>query len=158
MLPNNVTSPDAASLLWLHSAGHVRGPGEFCRYTARRMVRKAIRFHAGGNESMNRRALVLGFLLLVAPTALQAQFNYRVNSDLTITITGYTGPGGNVTIPSTINGMPVTTIGNDTFVVAGLTGIFIPVGVTNIGVEASLPQMMARPARPTSRTTLCAAT
>ena len=107
---------------------------------------------------MNRRALVLGFLLLVAPTALQAQFNYRVNSDLTITITGYTGPGGNVTIPSTINGMPVTTIGNDTFVVAGLTGIFIPVGVTNIGVEASLPQMMARPARPTSRTTLCAAT
>jgi hypothetical protein len=54
--------------------------------------------------------------------------------------------------------MPVTTIGNDTFVVAGLTGIFIPVGLTNIGVEASLPQMMARPARPTSRTTLCAAT
>jgi hypothetical protein len=54
--------------------------------------------------------------------------------------------------------MPVTTIGNDTFVVAGLTGIFIPVGVTNIGVEASLPQMMARPARATSRTMPGAAT
>jgi hypothetical protein len=85
---------------------------------------------------MNRQALVLGFLLLVAPTALQAQFNYTVNEDLTITITGYTGPGGNVTVPATINGVPVRAIGPQAFLTRALTGIVIPVGVTNIGVEA----------------------
>ena len=33
----------------------------------------------------------------------------------TITITNYTGPGGAVTIPSTINNLPVTSIGHEAF-------------------------------------------
>ena len=37
-------------------------------------------------------------LLLAPPAALQAQFTYTNNSDGTATITGYTGPGGDVAI------------------------------------------------------------
>src|SRR5262245_34692174 len=85
---------------------------------------------------MNGKVPLLGLLLLVAPTALEAQFNYTVNEDQTITISGYTGPGGNVSIPSKINGMPVRSIGYQAFLLAGLTGVTVPPGVTDIGQEA----------------------
>ena len=49
-------------------------------------------------------------LLLLLPATVQAQFNYTTNNG-TITITEYTGPGGAVTIPDTINDLPVTSIG-----------------------------------------------
>ena len=48
------------------------------------------------------------------PTALwypPVPYTYTTNNG-TITITGYTGPGGAVTIPGTINGLPVTSIGD----------------------------------------------
>jgi len=48
-------------------------------------------------------------------------------------ITGYTGAGGDVTIPSTLGGFPVTSIGDAAFYGAGLTSISIPQGVTSIG-------------------------
>jgi hypothetical protein len=51
---------------------------------------------------------------MTLPAALQAQFDYRTNNG-TITITYYYGPGGAVTIPSTINGLPVTSIGDLAF-------------------------------------------
>jgi hypothetical protein len=52
----------------------------------------------------------------------------------TITITGYTGPGGDVTIPDMINGLPVTGIGDFAFEEnSRLTSILIPDSVTNIG-------------------------
>jgi hypothetical protein len=72
-----------------------------------------------------------------------AQFNYTINygfGNATITITGYTGSGGMVTIPSTIydigtsNFLPVNSIGS--FAFAGstnLSSVSIPVGVTTIG-------------------------
>ena len=41
-------------------------------------------------------------LVLTLPAAVQAQFNYTTNNG-TIAITGYTGSGGAVTIPATIN-------------------------------------------------------
>jgi len=41
--------------------------------------------------------------LLAMPATVQAQFSYITNNG-TITITGYTGPAGAVTIPATING------------------------------------------------------
>ena len=55
----------------------------------------------------------------------------------TVTITGYTGCGGAVTIPSTINGLPVTCIGDKAFFACtSLTSVTIPEGVTSIGDEA----------------------
>jgi len=53
-------------------------------------------------------------LLLALPIAAQAQFTYMTQNGA-VTITGYTGPGGNVTIPSAINGLPVTSIGDEAF-------------------------------------------
>ena len=70
-------------------------------------------------------------LLLALPAVVQAQFLYTTNNG-TITITGYNGPGGDVTIPSTINGLPVTSIGGFVFWQSSLSGITIPDSVTSI--------------------------
>jgi hypothetical protein len=53
-------------------------------------------------------------LLPVLPGRAKAQFAYAVNNG-TVAITGYTGPGGAVVIPSEVNGLPVTGIGGDAF-------------------------------------------
>ena len=53
-------------------------------------------------------------LLLTPPAAVQATLYFTVNYG-TITITGYSGSGGAVTIPSTITGLPVTSIGKGAF-------------------------------------------
>jgi hypothetical protein len=59
-------------------------------------------------------------LPLALPAVVQAQFTFTTNSG-TITITGYTGPGGDVTIPDTTNDLPVTSIGSYAF--AGRTSL-----------------------------------
>ena len=82
-----------------------------------------------------RTATLLLLLTLALPAAVQAQFNYTINNG-TITITGYTGPGGVVAIPDRINGLPVTTIGDSVFTTCTLTGVTIPNSVTNIAFQA----------------------
>lgn len=79
----------------------------------------------------------LVLLLLTLPAVVQAQFIYTTNNG-TITITGYTGPGGVLAIPSTINSLPVTGIGRYTFFGALIspTSLSIPSSVTNIHVDA----------------------
>jgi hypothetical protein len=80
--------------------------------------------------------VLLGLLLLGAPAAVQAQFSYTTNAGA-ITITGYSGHGGAVTIPASTNGHPVTSIGDEAFLnCTSLTNITIPNGVTNIGNSA----------------------
>jgi hypothetical protein len=81
-----------------------------------------------------QRPCLFWLLLLVLPGAVQAQFNYTTNNGA-ITITGYTGPGGAV-IPSTINGLPVTTLGGHSFFGTSVTSATIPNSVTSIGDEA----------------------
>ena len=83
----------------------------------------------------------LPVLLLLATTAVAKadDFTYATNSPdtNTITITGYTGPGGAVTIPSTINGLSVTSIGDQAFEwCTNLTSVTIPDDVTSIGSGA----------------------
>ena len=61
-------------------------------------------------------------------------FEYKVNSDNTITITKYIGDGGNVVITGEINEKNVTIIGESAFRgCPGLTSVKIPDGVTSIG-------------------------
>lgn len=75
---------------------------------------------------------LLPLLLFGLPAMAQAQFNCTTNSG-TITITGYTGLGGDVTVPSTINGLAVTTIGNRAFsYCASLLNVRLPDSITNI--------------------------
>ena len=72
---------------------------------------------------------------VMLPAAVQAQYNYTTNNGA-ITITKYTGSGGAVTIPDTIDRLPVTSIG--CFASSGYTSLtIITIGnnVTNIGDE-----------------------
>src|SRR5688572_30005781 len=74
--------------------------------------------------------------VLILPAVAQAQFSYTTING-TITITGYTGPGGAVAIPDTINGLPVTSIGDYAFTQrTSLTSVTIPDSVTTIGESA----------------------
>jgi hypothetical protein len=82
-------------------------------------------------------------LLLIFPAAVQAQFTYTTNNSAVI-ITKYTGPGGDVVIPDTIVGLPVTTIEGSGSGLAymgafqgcnTLTSVTIPNSVTNIGFQ-----------------------
>jgi hypothetical protein len=63
-----------------------------------------------------RRNLIQIWLLCAAmlPAVVQAQFTFTTNNSK-ITITGYTGSGGAVVIPSTMNGLPGTRIGYGAF-------------------------------------------
>ena len=79
--------------------------------------------------------VLLLLLALTLPAELNAQLTYSTNNGAII-ITGYTGPGGAVTIPSEINNLPVTSIGDSAFHGTGLTSVTIPNSVTGIGVGA----------------------
>ena len=78
----------------------------------------------------------MGAALLALPAVVQAQFIFTTNSGA-ITITQYTGPGGDVIIPDTINGLPVTTIGQAAFYqVSSLTSVTFGTNVTTIADNA----------------------
>ena len=74
--------------------------------------------------------IALGLLLLAAPIA-RGQFTYTTNNG-TITITSYTGPAGAVTIPDSINGLPVTSIAAYVFPNENPTSVIVPGSVSSI--------------------------
>ncbi len=81
---------------------------------------------------------VIGCLFLYSSAFAQqyGDFTYTVSGSA-VAITGYTGPGGDVAIPDTIDGMPVVSIGDQVFLNnSSLTGATIPGSVTSIGLEA----------------------
>src|ERR1039458_10085747 len=64
------------------------------------------------------------------------QVAYTTNNG-TVTITAYLGSGGAVSIPDTISGLPVTSIGTNAFSeCTSLTSFTIPSSVTSIGTNA----------------------
>jgi hypothetical protein len=86
-------------------------------------------------------------LLLDLPAVAQAQNSYSTNTDGSIytystnadgsaNIVAYAGPPWVVTIPTNINGLTVTSIGDDAFLETPLTSVTIPSSVTSIGEEA----------------------
>ena len=73
--------------------------------------------------------------LLMLPDGAEAQFTYVVNNGA-VTITGGCQSGA-VNIPSTIDGLPVTSIGDEAFYnCTSLTSVTIPDSVTRIGDSA----------------------
>ena len=84
------------------------------------------------SRSHRHASWILPLLLLALPATAQAQFSYITN-DGSIMLTRYIGPGGAVTIPSTIDGLPVTSIGRGTLAFTSVTKVTIPDSVTSIG-------------------------
>jgi len=54
--------------------------------------------------------VLLATISLLLPAGVQTRFAYTTTHG-TITISRYTGPGANVIIPNTVNGVPVKCIG-----------------------------------------------
>jgi hypothetical protein len=80
------------------------------------------------------RVLLTLLPVLAQPAAVQAQFNFRTNTDNTITITKYTGSGAVVNIPSSTNGYPITAIGTNAFQNSGaLKSLTTTNNVSDIG-------------------------
>jgi len=78
----------------------------------------------------------LGAFLMAMPVALPAQFKFITNNGA-ITITGYAGEGGAVTIPSTLDGYPVMGIAEDAFYeCSSVTSLTVSDSVTCIGDDA----------------------
>jgi hypothetical protein len=89
---------------------------------------------------MKTKPFLFGFFLVAGLVPAQAaqfgDFQYT-STGTAVNITKYTGPGGAVTIPDTIQGMPVTSIGEYAFNgCTGLTSVVIPDSVTSIGDQA----------------------
>src|SRR5215831_17364841 len=86
--------------------------------------------------------LLVGAALVGAATLVQAaQFSYNDNGDGTCTIAGYIGPdGGVVTIPYSINGLIVVSIGDSAFTplpgLIGISSVTMGNSVTSIGIWA----------------------
>lgn len=83
-------------------------------------------------------AILLGLALLVPLSQADQSGDWTYTTDGTnVAITGYTGPGGDVLIPDTILGQPVTSIGDYAFEGAtNMNTVTIPEGVTMIGDQA----------------------
>jgi hypothetical protein len=81
--------------------------------------------------------LCLALVLSGGLSGVAQDYICTTNSDSTITINKYTGSGGAVVIPSTINGLQVTDIGHLAFASCGsLTNLTIPNNVTSIEKSA----------------------
>jgi hypothetical protein len=63
-------------------------------------------------------------------------FSYVTNGNGTLTITGYSGGGGTVYIPATINGVTVTAIAAGAFASSAISGIIMPDTITQVGTNA----------------------
>ena len=84
-------------------------------------------------------ALILFLGHPLSTMAQSGQFgDFTYSSDgVSVTITGYSGSGGAITIPSLITNLPVTSIGTNAFYNrSGLTSVTIGNSVTNIGDSA----------------------
>ncbi len=83
-------------------------------------------------------SIVLSLLCLTPLMSASAQdYYFYTNSGGTITVARYIGPPGDMTVPDTLNDLPVTEIGSQAFYSqSGIAGVTIPDSVTLISGSA----------------------
>lgn len=86
------------------------------------------------------------------PPSASENFTYILNS--TVTIIGYNGPGGSISIPASIDGRPVTAIEYMAFADRQLASVVIPNSVTFIGDEAFAGNVLTTVSIPNSVTSI----
>jgi hypothetical protein len=84
--------------------------------------------------SLLQNHLLVLLALLGLPSGATAQFTFLTNSG-TVTVIGYTGPGGSVTIPSSTGALPVTGIAF-LGIHYNVNSLSIPASVTSITADA----------------------
>lgn len=78
-------------------------------------------------------ALYEDYLATQAPQEPDALFTYVKDGD-GVTVTGYLGAGGEVTVPATLGGLPVCAIGDRAFADRNdVTAVVLPVGILRVG-------------------------
>jgi hypothetical protein len=97
----------------------------------------AKRLHLGTKANRFQAPCLSSLLLLALPAIVQGQFGYTTTNGA-ITITLYFGPGGAVSIPSMIDGLPVTGLGANVFLdgPSNVTEVTISSTITNLGYRA----------------------
>ncbi len=79
--------------------------------------------------------VILLISLLITPLLAKAEFIFSTNGDGSLNVSGYNGAGGSVIIPSSTNGLIVSSISTFAFQsVSSLTNVMISSNVTSIGV------------------------
>lgn len=89
--------------------------------------------------------MAIGFAT-TATAATSGDFSYEIQGDGTAQITGYNGAGGAITIPASVDGVPVTSVGsyivisledtNSALNNTSVTSVTFPDSVTSIGYRA----------------------
>jgi hypothetical protein len=89
-------------------------------------------------SQITRAAKFLLILLFLSPLVMaQAQYTFTTNSDGSLNIEQYTGPGGAIVIPNTTNGLPITSIGNLAFFnISTIASVTVGTNVGSIGDQA----------------------
>jgi hypothetical protein len=108
-------------------------------YAELKLLAKSVRIVCRKLKGKPMKSVQIAVLVaaLFSPAVVKAQFTYNNNGNGTCAITGYSGSGGAVTIPSSISGLTVTSIGSGAFEYgSGLTSVTIPGSVTSIGSVA----------------------
>jgi BspA type Leucine rich repeat region (6 copies) len=99
--------------------------------------------------------LFLFILFLSLPVIAPAQYTFTTNSDGTLNIEKYTGPGGAVVIPNTTNGLRITSIGDASFFeITTLAGVTVGTNVASIADQAFSYSTMTSIALPASVTNI----
>ena len=100
----------------------------------RLMIGRAVSQREAGRAGL---AMLLALLVVLQLSGTgQAQYTYVTNHNA-ITITGYTGAGGDLIVSNSLNGLPVAGINNAVFQnFSSLTSVTIPSSITQIGQNA----------------------
>jgi len=125
---------DSYQVLTLSGNNPVTGSGDYLLDGIGTTYVDVIDFDSSGAFSANTATGTIA--VSPATVAPSVPFTYTIENEK-VTITGYTGTGGNVVIPGTIEGKPVTRIANQAFKQkTSITAITLPDSVTTIGAEA----------------------